>query len=112
MMDFLTRLCLVGDNFGPRQELPEGANTNHYYWFTDVASMGDELITPVCSGSLVWHIPIDWRSCNNPAILHSDFKVVDQRFEMSDTGRLTVSKHGHWAAREMSGVTYKSEGME
>ena len=82
------------------------------FWFTDNAQMGDELITPVCSGSLVWHIPIDWRSSNNQAIQHTDFKTVDQRFEMSDTGRLTVSKYGYWSAREMSGATYKSEGME
>ena len=82
------------------------------FWFTDAATMGDELIIPVCSGRLVWHIPIDWRSHNNPTILHSDFKVVDQCFEMSDTGRLTVSKYGYWSAREMNGVTYKSEGME
>ena len=82
------------------------------FWFTDNAQMGDELITPVCSGSLVWHIPIDWRSSNNQTIQHTDFKTVDQRFEMSDTGRLTVSKYGYWSAREMSGATCKSEGME
>ena len=29
-----------------------------------------------------------------------------------DTGRLTVSKYGYWAAREMRGATYKSEDME
>ena len=82
------------------------------FWFTDNAQMGDELITPVCSGRLVWHIPIDWRSNSNPTIQYTDFKCVDQQFEMTDTGRLTVSKYGYWAAREMSGATYKSEDME
>jgi len=80
-------------------------------WFTDNAEMGDELITPVYLGRLVWHIPIDWRSHDNPTLIHQDFKSVDQTFEMSATGRLTVYKYQHWAAREMSGETLKSEGM-
>ena len=82
------------------------------YWFTDAAQMDDELITPVCPGILVWHIPVDWRVYNNPTILHGNFKLVDQGFEMSANGRLTVSKYGHWAARDMNGATDKSEGME
>ena len=82
------------------------------FWFTDSAQMGDELIIPVYPGSLVWHIPIDWRVHDNVDTLHRDFKIVDQSFEMSNTGRLTVSKYEYWAAREMSGATYKSEEME
>ena len=81
------------------------------FWFTDAAQMGDELITPVCPGRLVWHIPIDWRSRDNPSLIRQGFKSVDQTFEMSASGRLTVSKYQHWAAREMNGVTLKSEGM-
>ena len=80
-------------------------------WFTDVAQMGDELITPVYSGRLVWHIPIDWRKHGDPTSIHQDIMSVDQTFEMSSTGRLTVYKYQHWAAREMNGETFKSEGM-
>ena len=82
------------------------------YWFADTAQMGDELILPASPGILVWHIPIDWRKKDDPAFVHQDFKSVDQTFEMSATGRLTVYKYQHWAAREMSGATYKSEGMQ
>ena len=81
------------------------------FWFTDYASMGDELIVPVCPGRLVWHIPIDWRSATDPTIINQDFMSVDQAFEMSATGRLTVYKYQHWVAREMNGATLKSEGM-
>ena len=81
------------------------------FWFKDTAQMGDELITPVYLGSLVWHIPIDWRKWGDPTLINQDFKTVDQTFEMSVSGRLTVSKYQHWAAREMSGETFKSEGM-
>ena len=81
------------------------------FWFTDYAQMGDELITPVYPGRLVWHIPVDWRSVTDSTLTHQDFKSVDQTFEMSATGRLTVSKYGHWAAREMSGEPLNSEGM-
>ena len=81
------------------------------FWFTDAAQMGDELITPVCPGILTWHIPIDWRSRDNPSVIRQGFKSVDQTFEMSASGRLTVYKYQHWAAREMSGETLKSEGM-
>ena len=80
-------------------------------WFTDAAQMGDELITPVYPGRLVWHIPIDWRKHGDPTLIHQDFMSVDQTFEMSSTGRLTVRKYQHWAAREMSGETMTSEGM-
>ena len=85
--------------------------SNGNLWFTDSAQMGDELITPVYPGRLAWHIPIDWRNRNDPTLIHQDFKSVDQVFEMSATGRLTVTKYQHWAAREMSGATFKSEGM-
>ena len=85
--------------------------SNGNFWFTDSAQMGDVLITPVYPGRLVWHIPIDWRKWNDPTVIRQDFKSVDQTFEMSDTGRLTVTKYQHWAAREMSGETLKSEGM-
>ena len=81
------------------------------FWFNDGAQMGDELITPVCPGRLVWHIPVDWRRWCDPTLIHQDFKNVDQTFDMSGTGRLTVYKYQHWAAREMSGETFKSEGM-
>ena len=81
------------------------------FWFTDCASMGDELIVPVYPGRLVWHIPIDWRSATDSTIINQDFKAVDQTFEMSDTGRLTVYKYQHWVAREMNGATLKSEGV-
>ena len=81
------------------------------YWFTDTAQMGDELITPVYPGRLVWHIPIDWRKHGDSTSIHQDFKSVDQTFEMSATGRLTVRKYQHWDAREMSGETLKSKGM-
>ena len=30
-----------GDNFGPHQSLPEGANTNHYYWIDVVVSQAN-----------------------------------------------------------------------
>ena len=73
--------------------------------------MGDELITPVYPGRLVWHIPVDWRKWGEPNSIHQDFKSVDQTFEMSGTGRLTVYKYQHWVAREVSGATLKSEGM-
>ena len=85
--------------------------SNANFWFKDSAQMGDELITPACQGRLVWHIPIDWRKWNDPTLIHQDFKSVDQTFEMSATGRLTVHKYQHWAAREMSGETLRSEGM-
>ena len=81
------------------------------FWFTDSAQMGDELITPVYPGRLVWHIPIDWRKQNDSTMINQDFMSVDQTFEMSATGRLTVYKYQYWAAREMSGETFKSEGM-
>ncbi len=81
------------------------------FWFNDTAQMGDELITPVSPGRLVWHIPVDWRKWGDPTLIRQDFKSVDQTFEMSGTGRLTVHKYQHWAAREMSGETFKSEGM-
>ena len=81
------------------------------FWFKDAAQMGDELITPVYEGRLVWHIPVDWRKADDPTLIHQNFKPVDQTFEMSGTGRLTVRKYQHWAAREMSGATLKSEGM-
>ena len=84
---------------------------NDNFWFTDAAQMGDELITPVYPGSLVWHIPVDWRKWGDPTSIHQDFMSVDQTFEMSVTGRLTVRKYQHWAAREMSGETLKSKGM-
>ena len=70
------------------------------------AQMGDELITPVCPGRLVWHIPVDWRKWGDPTLIHQDFKYVDQTFDMSGTGRLTVCKCQHWTAREMSGETF------
>ena len=62
-------------------------------------------------GTLIGLWRVDWRSHDNPTLIHQDFKFVDQTFEMSATGRLTVYKYQHWAAREMSGVTLKSEGM-
>jgi hypothetical protein len=84
---------------------------NDNFWFTDAAQMGDELVTPVYPGRLVWHIPVDWRKWGDPTSVHQDFMSVDQTFEMSATGRLTVRKYQHWAAREMSGETLKSKGM-
>ena len=85
--------------------------SNANFWFLDAAQMGDELITPVYLGRLIWHIPIDWRKHDDSTLVHQDFKSVDQTFEMSAAGRLTVYKYQHWAAREMSGETLKSEGM-
>ena len=82
-----------------------------YFWFNDAAQMGDELIMPVYPGRLVWHIPIDWRKWGDSTLIHQNFKSVDQTFEMSATGRLTVYKYQYWAAREMNGATFKSEGM-
>jgi hypothetical protein len=81
------------------------------FWFNDAPRMGDELITPVCPGRLIWHIPIDWRKHGDSTLIHQDFMHVDQTFEMSATGRLTVYKYQYWAAREISGATLRSEGM-
>ena len=38
-------LAYDGDNFGPHQELPEGANTNHYYWVDVVVSQANARVT-------------------------------------------------------------------
>ena len=34
-----------GDNFGPHQELPQGANTNHYYWIDIVVDHANARVT-------------------------------------------------------------------
>ena len=43
-------LSYDGDNFGPHQELPEGANTNAYYWVDLVVAQANSLISFVGDG--------------------------------------------------------------
>ena len=43
-------LKLSGDNFGPHQTLPEGADTNHYYWVEIVVEQANARVTFVGDG--------------------------------------------------------------
>ncbi|MBQ3341745.1 MAG: hypothetical protein IJG84_07595, partial [Kiritimatiellae bacterium] len=48
-------LAYDGDNFGPHQTLPEGANTNHYYWIDVVVSQANARVT--FEGNGYSHLP-------------------------------------------------------
>ncbi|MBQ3340860.1 MAG: hypothetical protein IJG84_03110 [Kiritimatiellae bacterium] len=53
--DDIQPLAYDGDNFGPHQTLPEGANTNHYYWIDVVVSQANARVT--FEGNGYSHLP-------------------------------------------------------
>jgi hypothetical protein len=71
--------------------------------------MGDELILPVASGLIDWDIPVKW---TNFSVTNYFEKVYHQKFEMSATGVLRVSKFGLWVQRDLSNVRDVSEGVK
>jgi hypothetical protein len=79
------------------------------FLFRDEAKMGDELILPVASGLIDWNIPVKW---TNFSVTNYFEKVYHQKFEMSATGVLRVSKFGLWVQRDLSNVRDVSEGVK
>ena len=79
------------------------------FLFRDEAKMGDELILPVASGLIDWNIPVKW---TNFIVTNYFEKVYHQKFEMSATGVLRVSKFGLWVQRDLSNVRDVSEGVK
>ena len=53
--DDLDPYAYDGDNFGPHQSSPEGANTNHYYWIDVVVSQANARVT--FEGNGYSHLP-------------------------------------------------------
>ena len=93
-----------------------GANEWHLigidnFFFVDVAKMMDALILPCRKGLLAWHIPILWQSAGETGDVTHELESVEQRFEMSESGTLRVSKFGFWVERALDGTLNRSEGV-
>ena len=93
-----------------------GANEWHLigidnFFFVDAAKMMDALILPCRKGLLAWHIPILWQSAGETGDVTHELESVDQRFEMSESGTLRVSKFGFWVERALDGTLNRSEGV-
>ena len=93
-----------------------GANEWHLigldnFFFVDAAKMMDALILPCREGALVWHIPILWQDAGATDGIAHELESVNQRFEMSGSGTLRVSKFGFWAERALDGTLNRSEGV-
>jgi hypothetical protein len=76
--------------------------------FKDEVKLGDSLILPVCSGHLVWHIPIMWIGDSVTNYLPVSYK---QSFDMTQSGNLRVSKFELWAERNIFNERNVSEGV-
>ncbi|MCQ2394623.1 MAG: hypothetical protein MJ249_10085, partial [Kiritimatiellae bacterium] len=81
------------------------------FWFTDLATMGDELILPCSNGRLVWNIPIEWMSHEDEGVNTHRIGTIPQTFTMDSDGTLRVSKYQFWIERLLNGTLRMSEGM-
>ena len=107
-LPFLLTSCCPSWSMLAKKFFPE---TIDNFFFVDAAKMMDALILPCRKGLLVWHIPILWQSAGETGGVTHELESVDQRFEMSESGTLRVSKFGFWVERALDGTLNRSEGV-
>jgi len=97
------------ESMGAGQWHPIGMDN---FFFDDYPSMNEELPAPWSAGALHWIIPIGWRLSGTESVTNTLSNSVQQRFDLSPSGRLRLTKLGRWVERDPDGTTRCSEGVQ
>jgi hypothetical protein len=82
------------------------------FFFSDTAAMGDKLLVPWSSGRIYWSIPVRGKRKSDDYIVVDDMIEYQQKFEISSSGCLRVSKFGFWVERSPNGEMNRSTGVK
>jgi hypothetical protein len=83
------------------------------FFFNDEACMGDALPEPWESGTIIWNVPIEYRS--RDSVINERFALpvqYTQSFSIDSAGTVKVEKFGLWVERLSSGVRNRSKGID